>query len=364
MAARQRGAAVILIYGAHLLRNGAAQILSTYPMLKTIWKPLPLETLLMGTPVALRNRLAGLARFAKYIVPSFGPLDRADFSQPHVQKFVLRRAPPDANIDFNDPQVIAQQEEQKKRADDSGYADIEIDNLHREIAMLAPKAAPRMTKEQDGGLSLEVASGESIKTISLRYLYNGRIVLYPTGDAKAPKLTKIKLVFERTNPFGKEYKREKREVLNSTPLFFDNPEQKEGAARVEPKVDRNDDMVLTYYESEFDARGQETFKEKESDGTALLASQRGTWLKSAFTKDNPNGLPQMVKGFNKEGKEVWDDAEQMRFFEQLAASLNAKLHRLHGTPYRLQERPAMAPAAVPESNPFPLSEGPEDKLPF
>lgn len=63
---------------------------------------------LMGTPVALRNRLAGLARFAKYIVPSFGPLDRADFSQPHVQKFVLRRAPPDANIDFNDPQVIAQ----------------------------------------------------------------------------------------------------------------------------------------------------------------------------------------------------------------------------------------------------------------
>ncbi len=162
-----------------------------------------------------------------------------------------------------DPQVIAQQEEQKKKADDSGYADIEIDNLHREIAMLAPRAAPRMTKDQDGGLSLEVASGESIKTISLRYLYNGRIILYPSGDTKAPKLTKIKLVFERTNPFGKEYKREKREVLNATPLFFDNPEQKEGAQRVEPKVDRNDDIVVTYFESEFDARGQETFKEKE-----------------------------------------------------------------------------------------------------
>lgn len=162
-----------------------------------------------------------------------------------------------------DPQILAQQEEQKKRADESGYGDIEIDNLHREIAMLAPKAAPRMAKEQDGGLSLEVASGESIKTISLRYLYNGRIVLYPSGDAKAPKLTKIKLVFERTNPFGKEYKREKREVLNNTPLFFDNPEQKDANQKVDPKVDRNDDMVLTYYESEFDQRGQETFKEKE-----------------------------------------------------------------------------------------------------
>jgi hypothetical protein len=49
-----------------------------------------------------------------------------------------------------DPQVLAQQEEQKKRADESGYGDIEIDNLHREIAMLAPRAAPRMKKKQMG----------------------------------------------------------------------------------------------------------------------------------------------------------------------------------------------------------------------
>lgn len=162
-----------------------------------------------------------------------------------------------------DPQILAQQEEQRKRADDSGYADIEIDNLHREIALLAPQAAPRMKKESDGGLLLEIASGESIKTISERYLYNGVIVLYPTGDAKAPKLTKVRMVFERTNPFGKEYKREKREVLNPTPLFFDNPEQKDPNQKIEPKVDRNDDMLLTYFESEFDARQQESFKEKE-----------------------------------------------------------------------------------------------------
>jgi hypothetical protein len=161
-----------------------------------------------------------------------------------------------------DPQVIAQQEEQRRRAEETGYADIEIDNLHREIAMLAPKAAQRMKKTEDGGLALEIASGESIKTISERYLYNGMIVIYPAGDEKSPKLSKVKLVFERTNPFGKEYKREKREVLNPTPLFYDNPEQKQGQ-QSEPKVDRNDDMQLIYYESEFDERQQETFREKE-----------------------------------------------------------------------------------------------------
>ncbi|MCS6972445.1 MAG: hypothetical protein NZL89_05405 [Leptospiraceae bacterium] len=164
-----------------------------------------------------------------------------------------------------DPQILAQQEEQRKRAEETGYADIEIDNLHREIAQLAPKAAPRMKKTDDGGLVLDIASGESIKTISERYIYNGIIVLYPTGDEKSPKLSKVKLVFERTNPFGKEYKREKREVVNPTPLFFDNPETpaSQQGQKSEPKVDRNDDMILTYYESDFDERQQEFFREKE-----------------------------------------------------------------------------------------------------
>ena len=168
------------------------------------------------------------------------------------------------------PLLIDQKEEQKKKADDTGYADIEIDNLHRDIASsvrrildLEPLDRQRMKKEAEGGVSLEIASGESIKTISLRYLYNGTIILYPTGDAKAPKLAKIKLVFERTNPFGKEYKREKREVTNPTPSFFDNPEQKEGQQRAEPKVDRNDDIQVVYFESQFDTRGVESFKEMQ-----------------------------------------------------------------------------------------------------
>lgn len=169
-----------------------------------------------------------------------------------------------------DPQILAQQEEQKKKADDTGYADIEIDNLHRDIATSVRRILDyeatdrtRMKKESDGGVSLEIASGESIKTISLRYLYNGTIILYPSGDAKAPKLAKVKLIFERTNPFGKEYKREKREVTNPTPSFFDNPPEKEGQQRAEPKVDRNDDIQVVYFESQYDSRGVESFKEMQ-----------------------------------------------------------------------------------------------------
>lgn len=112
----------------------------------------------------------------------------------------------------------------------------------------------------------------------------------------------------------------------------------------------------------------ETKKEKEGNGTALFMSQRGISLKSAFTKDNPNGLPQMVKTFNDQGKEVWNDTEQMKFFEQLAESLNKNLHKLHGLPVRLRqterEPVAAQPAAVQIENPFPVEGGNGDDLPF
>jgi hypothetical protein len=111
----------------------------------------------------------------------------------------------------------------------------------------------------------------------------------------------------------------------------------------------------------------QTFKEKESDGTALLVSQRNIWLKSAFTKDAPNGLPQMVKGFNEQGKEVWNDTEQMVFFEQLAETLNKQLHKLHGTPPRLRKTDtptATSPAIAETANPFPAEVGADEDAPF
>lgn len=111
------------------------------------------------------------------------------------------------------------------------------------------------------------------------------------------------------------------------------------------------------------------FREKDSTGTALLVNQRGKYLKSAFTKNAPNGLPQMVKTFNDKGKEVWDDKEQMEFYEKLVSdTINPTLHRLHGVPPRMRTaEQATATSSQTTNRPpstAPVSEGGDDDLPF
>jgi hypothetical protein len=57
----------------------------------------------------------------------------------------------------------------------------------------------------------------------------------------------------------------------------------------------------------------------EADGTkksSLFINQDGVALKHAFTKDNPNGLPQM-KQVTVKGTVVWDDTDQMVFLENM-----------------------------------------------
>jgi hypothetical protein len=57
----------------------------------------------------------------------------------------------------------------------------------------------------------------------------------------------------------------------------------------------------------------------EADGTkksSLFINQDGVALKHAFTKDNPNGLPQM-KQVTVKGTVVWDDTDQMIFLENM-----------------------------------------------
>ena len=49
---------------------------------------------------------------------------------------------------------------------------------------------------------------------------------------------------------------------------------------------------------------------------SLFIMQDGTPLKHFYTKDNPNGLPQMKK-IKVKGKEKWDDTEMMEFLEKM-----------------------------------------------
>jgi hypothetical protein len=48
----------------------------------------------------------------------------------------------------------------------------------------------------------------------------------------------------------------------------------------------------------------------------LFINQHGKALKHFYTKENPNGLPQMVKTKFK-GQEVWDDTDMMQFLEAM-----------------------------------------------
>ncbi len=145
-----------------------------------------------------------------------------------------------------DPQVIAQRELQKKQAEKTGFGDIEIDLLHRSIKASLPQLMTseylenrdEFIKQQSGVyvFTLPIANGESIKSISERYIYNGEVSLYT--DAEGKNLDLVKITFRRLNPFGNRFMEEKREIENPTPTYFDDG-----------KIDRNDDIKLIYYDT-------------------------------------------------------------------------------------------------------------------
>ena len=55
--------------------------------------------------------------------------------------------------------------------------------------------------------------------------------------------------------------------------------------------------------------------EGDKKKSVLFISQDGKGLKHYFTKDNPNGLPDLKK-IKIKGKESWDDSDRMEFLEQ------------------------------------------------
>ncbi len=69
-------------------------------------------------------------------------------------------------------------------------------------------------------------------------------------------------------------------------------------------------------------------QQKEVDGkvkSSLFINQGGIHIKHAYTKDNPNGLPQLKKIMIK-GKETWDDSDQLEFlFNMVNTKIKPKL---------------------------------------
>lgn len=58
---------------------------------------------------------------------------------------------------------------------------------------------------------------------------------------------------------------------------------------------------------------------KEVEGkmkSSLFVKQGENWIKSAFTRENPNGMPQL-KQITVKGQLVWDDTDAMAFLEEM-----------------------------------------------
>lgn len=69
-----------------------------------------------------------------------------------------------------------------------------------------------------------------------------------------------------------------------------------------------------------------TEKEGKKQSKMFLQQDAG-WLKQFFTKDNPNGLPEL-KQVKVNGKVVWDGTDRLVFFKDMIIKLNTKLEAI------------------------------------
>jgi hypothetical protein len=58
--------------------------------------------------------------------------------------------------------------------------------------------------------------------------------------------------------------------------------------------------------------------------TSVIIAQGGKGVKWAFTKDAPGDLPPM-RQIKVKGKDVWDDSDQLAYFEKMITDINTKL---------------------------------------
>jgi hypothetical protein len=133
------------------------------------------------------------------------------------------------------PAAQTMQNELMKNFEITGYGDYELDLIHQKIGLLVPKLKNRMEKDASGEerLKLEVTAGETIHSNGDHYLVYGYAYIYP---GEPGKLKKIVMEYIRQTASGASYKREKRELINPSPVF-----------NGENMVDSNNDIVLSYY---------------------------------------------------------------------------------------------------------------------
>lgn len=86
-----------------------------------------------------------------------------------------------------------------------------------------------------------------------------------------------------------------------------------------PNIDVTKEMTVSPSVKEVDGKNRST----------LFVNQGGVAIKHAYTRDNPNGLPDMTKVMVK-GQEVWDDTDRLKFLEEMVFdTIIPKLEGIH-----------------------------------
>ena len=163
---------------------------------------------------------------------------------------------------FKEMETERQIESERK----AGFADIEIDNLHRSIAdsirgirrlvdlgvdkqatLYLPEIPATevdiFKQDKDGKTYIEfdLPQGQSFVDWPKVYIYNGIGFIYPSEDYS--KIEKIILMFRRVNADGFVYIKEMRRLINPSPNFYFSRE--DGTT----EIDSNSDIILEYYQS-------------------------------------------------------------------------------------------------------------------
>ena len=164
----------------------------------------------------------------------------------------------------------------------------------------------------------------------------GKIVYEKYYDNFTGKLVSIKVT---DGTYGKQWVfgfQDQKEVYNLQ-LGYSNSFAK-NIIKMLPNVDLAKEMKVT------------PVTKVEADGTkksSLFINQDGQAIKHAFTKDNPNGLPQM-KQITVKGTLVWDDTEQMVFLEKMVNE--SIVPKLNGAKAEAGLAPTNAPVADVEED--------------
>lgn len=165
-----------------------------------------------------------------------------------------------------DPQLLLFQKSVNRQMEKSGFADARIDTLHQEIANALPALKSLVKKDESDGkykITFYIAGGKTHLFPNKLFLYNVYAVLFT--DAEASQLEKIQLRFTKVSMNGEDFNTEVRIIENPTPNFDPQLE----------KLDRNEDMVLSYYElqktdDQHDEKETTTFSESPNEKFELL----------------------------------------------------------------------------------------------